>query len=68
MFGRGCLYLGREEEAHIRELRRQRDEQEKREINIDPEELPMLEAMRAKITEWNDNRDGVNLHLHPFSS
>ncbi|KAF3171366.1 hypothetical protein TWF788_009960 [Orbilia oligospora] len=43
LFSRGCLYLGHQEEAHIKGLKRQRDEADKKEIEPKEEDLPMLE-------------------------
>ncbi|KAK6517969.1 hypothetical protein TWF506_005136 [Arthrobotrys conoides] len=57
LFSRGCLYLGHQEEAHIKGLKRQRDEADKIEIETKEEDAPMLEEVRKQIVTWIKNLD-----------
>ncbi|KAF3289617.1 hypothetical protein TWF173_010721 [Orbilia oligospora] len=57
LFSRGCLYLGHQEEAHIKGLKRQRDEADKKEIEPKEEDLPMLEDVRSQIIGWIKRRE-----------
>ncbi|RVD85673.1 uncharacterized protein DFL_003984 [Arthrobotrys flagrans] len=52
LYSRGCLYLGHQEEAHIRRLKRQRDEADATEIEPKEEDVPMLEEVRVQIAAW----------------
>ncbi|KAK6358328.1 hypothetical protein TWF730_007674 [Orbilia blumenaviensis] len=59
LFYKGCIYLGHEEEAHIRMLRQQRDEADKIEIEAKPEDVPMLEDVKAQILAWEKRKSRI---------